>query len=259
MNSVPSFIERITSFLHEQRISLAFLLLVSFFVTSRSPVSAHSNTITPPHASSQISSACSGGFHFVGAEETSLGWGASATIGGYQPGHICAHSSAWSMVSNSSGNGYAQIGYFRGCITAGCTTSINQYFLEYTYINGGDVQELLGSDYSTWGGSSDTFVVYYDSSTKVFRFLINGNEKWSQRLDWSATQMDWQSERASAQDQVLGGFNHHTIFTNVQYLRNGAWHTINATNDAFNYGGDSYNRLSTTTSGTFWVWDNRYA
>lgn len=214
---------------------------------------------TPPAAVStyQVPDSCPSSLNFDGVYEQGLGWGASAIIGGYQPKMWCSDTSMWSMILNpnyGSSNGYAQIGYLRSTLE-GSNDTVNEYFTEYTDTSGPPNFQLDGIDVSNWGGSSDTFVVYYDSSTSLIRFLIDGNEQLNVRLHWSATQMQWFNETHSSNDQVLGGYNHHSIFDQVQYLRNGAWHTINAQNDNSN---DNPNGgISTTTGGRFWVWDKR--
>lgn len=249
-----SFFEDSLHFLLEQRLLLIFVLLGGAFIVARGQ--ALSSSVPAGVSTAQVPDSCPVRLNFDGAWEQGLGWGASAIIGGYQPGMWCSDDSIWSMITNPNyppTQAYAQIGYSRG--VSDPYTTVNSYFLEYTYTTGGSTRIYLGIDTSNWGGSSDTFVVYYDSSTHLTKFLIDNNLQYSVQLDWSATQMQWFNETHSSNDQVLGGYNHHTVLANVQYLRNGAWHQINAQTDQNN---DNPNgSISPTPSGKFWIWDKR--
>ncbi len=251
MNFTSSLSDRVASLLQAQRLPLVLVLLVGSFIVSSGQVSASSN-ISTSSTSSQNANACTLNFNFDGAELKN-GWGATAMIGGYQPKMFCSGISAWSMILDSSGNGYAQIGYLRNVVDG--FTTINEDFIEYTFVGGGDWLIFLGADSTNWGTNSNTFRVYYDSGDHYVKFLLNGVYQSSSMMDWSAVQMEWFAETHASQDQVVGGYNHHSVFSNVGYLNNGVWHPINAQNDVYN---DNPNGgLSTTTSGQFWVWDKR--
>lgn len=255
---LSSPLEKASSLLEERRLLLSLTLLVALligtFATQHSQAIASSSATHMP-LDCPFSQTFDGVF---GPSATN--WGATALIGGYQPSMWCSDTSNWTMIFNplySPLNGYAQVGYLRSTLE-GTLSTVNEYFHAYTFTTGTEQFFLDGVDISNWGGSSDTFTVYYDSSTHLTRFGIAPNWIDNVNLDWSATQSEFFNEVHSTNDQVLGGFNHHTIFDNVQYLQNGAWHAINAQSGVDNDSGKNPNGgISATTGGRFWLWDNR--
>jgi hypothetical protein len=116
----------------------------------------------------------------------------------------------------------------------------------------------LGEDTSYWGGSSDTFTIYYDTSIQVFKILLNGSLLGETVMSWTPNQCQWLDETHATADPVLGGYNHHTVFANVQYLQNGAWHTPDTTTEDISQKNPN-GGFAGSTNGKFYVWDTRNA
>jgi hypothetical protein len=191
---------------------------------------------------------------FDGDDRDAAGWGASAIIGDYQVSGACQSSSAWTMIDNHAATyGFAQVGYIR---LASWSTSKTYYFAETASVTVANAPVMLGVMAKGWG-SSDTFVTYYDSSVHYIKMLINGTLNYTYGAAWSANEQVWDTETHSVQDYFPGGYNHHTIFANNQYLYNGAWHNIDAL---------TYESIVNTPYGdysgsgnTFYIWDTRIA
>jgi hypothetical protein len=236
----------------QQRILLILLLTAGFFLIRHNV--ANAQPLAP-----QIPQSCSLVYGFDGVYNTS-GWGSQAIIGGYQPASVCNASSNWVMVNNTNDyhHAYDQIGYIRYAGQPGPTNE-NRYFTEYQDAtgSGGPIFTDLGEDTSYWGGSSDTFSVYYDTGVHLFKILLNNGLLGEADLNWSPNDRQWFDETHATADHVLGGYNHHTVFANVLYLQNGAWHAPNTgTNE-----GNPKNPNGGFASGSdkFYVWDTRYS
>src|SRR5438132_14316974 len=96
----PSFREAMLTFLHEQRLILIFALLLGAFVAGHGQALASS---VPASVSiAHMPNSCPATYtHDDGAwEQNNVGWGASAIIGGYQPGMWCNDDSMWAMITN---------------------------------------------------------------------------------------------------------------------------------------------------------------
>lgn len=194
---------------------------------------------------------CTFSLNFDGAERYGTGWGAQANVGDYQVKGVCISSSAWSMIDNqSSGNELAQVGYLR---LAQWSTSKTYYFYEY-----GDQTTLynpvmLAVDTKNWG-ASDEFTTYYNSGNGYIEPVINGQVQVYIYVTWGANDQQWFAEVHSPQDYVVGGYNHHSLFGNVQYLFSGKWYNINTS--SYMYNDTPYGTFYTTGS-SFYVWDTR--
>lgn len=235
----------------QQRILLILILIAGFFLIGFSNVKAQ--PLAP-----QTSQSCTLVYGYDGVYNKS-GWGSQALIGGYQPSSVCNDSSNWVLVNNTNDypHAYDQIGYARYAGQPG-PTNVNRYFTEYDDRSGDPVFTDLGEDTSSWGGSSDTFNVYYDTSSKLFKILLNNGLLGETELSWTPNDCQWDDETHATADPVLGGYNHHTLFGNVLYLQNGAWHAPNTTTNEGNPKNPN-GGFAGSSNGKFYIWDTRYA
>ncbi len=112
---------------------------------------------------------------------------------------------------------------------------------------------MLGADTKNWG-SSDKFTTYYNSSNQYTEMLINNTVEVYAFLDWNANDQEWFSEVHSNEDYIVGGTKHHSLFGSLEYLQNGSWHTITASNYMYN---DMASGAYSTSGDAFYVWDKR--
>lgn len=230
---------------------ICVILLSCLWATGYSSVQAlpvgHTSSTAPK-------SSCTGASpQFDGADRYATGWGAWASVGDYQYDNVCSAEAAWSLIDEYSAPcGLAQSGY---AMISDWSSAITYYFYEVEDYDCGIGPVMLGELTKNWG-QSDTFMTYYNSGTGYFEPEINGTvEDYFYTTDWSANDQEWMGETHSDQDYVTGGTDHHTIFGSIQYLQNGAWHTINASSYMTN--STAYGEYSTTSGNQFSTWDTR--